>query len=164
MSGSGKARWSPRAISWRRSIRGPIRWPWSRTRASSRTTRALLDQAQADLKRYQTLGRQDSIARQQVEDQRFVVEQYQGTVKVDQGVIDNDKLNMAYCRITAPVSGRVGLRQVDPGNYVQLSDANGIVVLTQLDPISVIFTVARGQPAADHAAARRRGDAAGRRL
>ena len=103
----------------------------------------LLDQAQADLKRYQTLGRQDSIARQQVEDQRFVVEQYQGTVKVDQGVIDNDKLNMAYCRITAPVSGRAGLRQVDPGNYVQLSDPNGIVVLTQLDPISVLFTVAQ---------------------
>lgn len=103
----------------------------------------LLDQAQADLKRYQTLGRQDLIARQQVEDQRFVVEQYQGTVKVDQGVIDNDKLNMAYCRITAPVSGRAGLRQVDPGNYVQLSDPNGIVVLTQLDPISVLFTVAQ---------------------
>ena len=101
----------------------------------------LLDQAQGDLKRFELLGRQNSIAQQQVADQRFLVEQYQGTVKVDQGAIDNDKLNIAYCHIIAPVSGRVGLRQVDPGNYVQLSDANGLVVLTQLDPISVIFTV-----------------------
>jgi multidrug efflux system membrane fusion protein len=101
----------------------------------------LLDQAQADLKRYQTLGRQDSIAQQQVEDQRYLVQQYQGTVKADQGTTDNDRLNIAYCHIVAPVAGRVGLRQVDPGNYVQTTDANGIVVLTQLDPISVIFTV-----------------------
>lgn len=101
----------------------------------------LLDQARADLKRYQTLGRQDSIARQQVEDQQFLVEQYQGTVKADQGTIDNDKLNITYCHIIAPVTGRVGLRQVDPGNYVTPADTNGLVVLTQLDPISVIFTV-----------------------
>jgi multidrug efflux system membrane fusion protein len=101
----------------------------------------LLDQAQADLKRFQTLGRQDSIAQQQVDDQRFLVQQDQGLVKVDQGAIDNDRLNIAYCHIIAPVSGRVGLRQVDPGNYVQMTDVNGIVVLTQLDPISAIFTV-----------------------
>ena len=101
----------------------------------------LLDQSRADLKRYQTLGRQDSIARQQVEDQQFLVEQYQGTVKADQGTIDNDKLNITYCHIIAPVTGRVGLRQVDPGNYVMPADTNGLVVLTQLDPISVIFTV-----------------------
>ena len=62
-------------------------------------------------------------------------------MKVDQGAIDNDKLNIAYCHITAPVSGRVGLRQVDPGNYVQSSSTNGLVMLTQLDPISVIFSV-----------------------
>ncbi len=101
----------------------------------------VLAQAQSDLKRFELLGRQNSIAEQQVADQRFLVEQNQGTVKVDQGAIDNDKLNIAYCHIIAPVGGRVGLRQVDPGNYVQLSDANGLVVLTQLDPISVIFTV-----------------------
>ncbi len=101
----------------------------------------LLDQAQGDLKRYLTLGRQDSIAQQQVEDQRFLVQQYQGTVKVDQGAIDNDKLNIAYCHITAPVGGRVGLRQVDPGNYVQATSTSGLVMLTQLDPISVIFSV-----------------------
>ena len=101
----------------------------------------LLAQAQSDLQRFELLGRQNSIAQQQVADQRFLVEQYQGTVKVDQGAIDNDKLNIAYCHIIAPVGGGVGLRQVDPGNYVQNTDANGLVVLTQLDPISVIFTV-----------------------
>jgi len=101
----------------------------------------LLDQAQADLKRFQTLGRQDSIAQQQVEDQRFLVQQLQGTVKVDQGAIDNDKLNIAYCHIIAPVTGRVGLRLVDPGNYVQAFSTTGLVMLTELDPISVIFTV-----------------------
>ena len=101
----------------------------------------LLDQAQADLKRFQTLGRQDSIAQQQVEDQRFLVQQIQGTVKVDQGAIDNDKLNIAYCHIIAPVTGRVGLRLVDPGNYVQAFSTTGLVMLTELDPISVIFTV-----------------------
>jgi multidrug efflux system membrane fusion protein len=101
----------------------------------------LLDQARADLKRYQLLARQDSIAQQQVQDQQFLVEQYQGTVKADQGVVDNDRLNIAYCRITAPITGRVGLRLVDPGNYVQTSSTTGIAVLTQLDPISVIFTV-----------------------
>jgi multidrug efflux system membrane fusion protein len=102
----------------------------------------LLEQAQADLKRYLTLGRQDSIAQQQVEDQRFLVAQYLGTVKVDQGAIDTDKLNIGYCHITAPVSGRVGLRLVDAGNYVQSTGATGLVILTQLDPISVIFTIA----------------------
>jgi multidrug efflux system membrane fusion protein len=103
----------------------------------------LLDQAQSDLKRFETLGRQDSIAQQQVSDQRYLVQQFQGTVKADQGVIDNDKLNIAYCHIVSPVTGRVGLRQVDPGNYVQTSDTTGIVIVTQLDPISVIFTVAQ---------------------
>ena len=102
----------------------------------------LLDQAQADLKRFVTLGRQDSIAQQQVEDQRFLVQQDQGTVKVDQGAIDTDKLNIAYCHIIAPVAGRVGLRLVDAGNYVQTGSTGGLVILTQLDPISVIFTIA----------------------
>ena len=103
----------------------------------------LLDQAQSDLKRFETLGRQDLIAQQQVSDQRYLVQQFQGTVKADQGVIDNDKLNIAYCHIVSPVTGRVGLRQVDPGNFVQTSDTTGIVIVTQLDPISVIFTVAQ---------------------
>jgi multidrug efflux system membrane fusion protein len=101
----------------------------------------LLAQARADLARYQTLNRQDSISHQQVDDQVYLVQQYQGTVAADQGTIDNDKLNIAYCHIVAPADGRVGLRQVDQGNYVQTSDTNGIVVITTLQPISVIYTL-----------------------
>jgi multidrug efflux system membrane fusion protein len=101
----------------------------------------LLDQAKFDLIRYQTLLQQNSIARQTAEDQKFLVQQDEGTVRADQGLLEAQKVNLAYCHITAPVDGRVGLRQVDPGNYVQTSDTNGIVVLTQLQPISVIFSV-----------------------
>lgn len=101
---------------------------------------ALLATARLDLKRYQTLLSQDSIASQQVDTQASLVKQYEGTVKSDQANIDTYKLDLTYARITAPVSGRVGLRQVDPGNYVTPGDTNGIVVLTQLQPISVIFT------------------------
>lgn len=101
---------------------------------------ALLATARLDLKRYQTLLAQDSIASQQVDTQASLVKQYEGTVKSDQANIDTYKLDLNYARITAPVSGRVGLRQVDPGNYVTSGDTNGIVVLTQIDPISVIFT------------------------
>ena len=101
----------------------------------------LLDQAQADLKRYITLGRQDSISQQQIEDQKYLVAQYTGTVAVDQGTVASANLNLTYCHIIAPIDGQVGLRQVDQGNYVQTSDANGIVVLTLMHPISVIFSV-----------------------
>ena len=102
---------------------------------------ALLAQAKSDLERYQTLGRQDSIARQQVSDQQFLVQQDEGLVKEDQATIASSELNLTYCRITAPVSGRVGLRLVDPGNYVQTSGSTGLVVITQLQPISVIFVL-----------------------
>ncbi|NUY31232.1 MdtA/MuxA family multidrug efflux RND transporter periplasmic adaptor subunit [Paraburkholderia sp. JPY303] len=101
---------------------------------------ALLATARLDLKRYQTLLAQDSIASQQVDTQASLVRQYEGTVKADQANVDSFKLDLVYARITAPVSGRVGLRQVDPGNYVTSGLANGIVVITQLDPISVLFT------------------------
>ncbi|MBC8723102.1 MdtA/MuxA family multidrug efflux RND transporter periplasmic adaptor subunit [Paraburkholderia sp. 31.1] len=101
---------------------------------------ALLATARLDLKRYQTLLAQDSIASQQVDTQASLVRQYEGTVKSDQANIDSFKLDLVYARITAPVSGRVGLRQVDPGNYVTSGLTNGIVVITQLDPISVVFT------------------------
>ena len=101
----------------------------------------LLQQAQADLKRYQTLGRQDSIAQQQLEDQRYLVQQYTGTVQTDQGLVDTAKVNLAYCHIVSPIDGQAGLRQVDQGNYVQTSTASGIVVLTQMQPMSVIFSV-----------------------
>ncbi len=101
---------------------------------------ALLKEAQLDLERYRTLVKQDSIAKQQFDTQASLVQQYEGTVRSDQSQVDNAKLNLVYCHITAPVTGRVGLRQVDQGNYVQTSDTNGIVVITQLQPITVVFT------------------------
>jgi multidrug efflux system membrane fusion protein len=101
----------------------------------------LLAQAQMDQKRYETLAQQNSIARQQSEDQVFIVQQYVGSVKQDQGLVDAQALNIAYCRIVSPITGRVGLRLVDPGNYVQTSNSTGIAVITQLQPISVIFTL-----------------------
>ena len=102
---------------------------------------ALLKAAQTDLHRYQTLADQDSIARQQLDTQSALVQQYQGTVATDQALVANAKLNVDYCHITAPATGRLGLRQVDQGNYVQASDGTGLVVITQLQPITVIFTL-----------------------
>jgi multidrug efflux system membrane fusion protein len=103
---------------------------------------ALLQGAQVDLVRYQKLARQNSIAQQQADDQLYLVKQYEGTVKLDEAQVDNAKLNLVYCRITSPVTGKAGLRLVDVGNYVQTSSATGIVVLTQLQPITVVFPVA----------------------
>ncbi len=102
---------------------------------------ALLDQSKADLARYQTLAKQDSIAHQQADNQVFLVQQYQGAVTIDNAQIDSAKLNIAYCRIVSPIDGRAGLRQVDVGNYAQASDANGIVIITQIEPISITFTI-----------------------
>lgn len=102
---------------------------------------ALLENARLDLERYRTLFRQDSIAKQQLDTQEALVRQYTGAVKVDQAAIDTAKLQLSYCRIVAPVSGRLGLRQVDPGNIVRASDASGLVVITQLQPITVVFTI-----------------------
>jgi membrane fusion protein, multidrug efflux system len=101
---------------------------------------ALLKDAQIDLARYQKLNQQDSIARQQLDTQQSLVHQDEGTVQSDKGQIDATKLNLSYCRIVSPIDGRVGLRMVDPGNYVQTSDATGLVVITQMSPISVIFS------------------------
>jgi multidrug efflux system membrane fusion protein len=103
---------------------------------------ALLDAAQRDLERYQNLAKTNAIPRQQLDTQAALVLQYQGNVMTDQAQIDTAKLNIAYCHIVAPVSGRLGLRQVDQGNYVTAGDANGLVVITQLTPISVVFTTA----------------------
>ena len=102
---------------------------------------ALLKNSQVDLERYQTLYKQDSIAQQQLDTQEALVHQYEGAVKVDQGQIDNARLQLTYCRITAPITGRVGLRLVDPGNIVHAADTNGLLVITQMDPIAVIFTI-----------------------
>jgi multidrug efflux system membrane fusion protein len=101
----------------------------------------LLAQAKSDLARYLTLNRTDSISKQQVADQQYLVQQDTGTVQYDRATVDSSKLNLTYCHITSPVSGRVGLRLVDPGNYVQTSSSTGLVVVTQLQPISVIFVL-----------------------
>jgi membrane fusion protein, multidrug efflux system len=101
----------------------------------------LLAQAKSDLQRYITLGRQDSIAQQQVADQQFLVQQDEGLVKQEEGAVESAKVNLVYCHIVAPVTGRVGLRLVDPGNYVQTTDTTGLVVLTEIQPISVIFVL-----------------------
>jgi membrane fusion protein, multidrug efflux system len=101
---------------------------------------ALLSQAQGDLARFQQLAKQDSIAMQQVSDQIALVAQDKAAIAADQAMVKTAELNVAYTHIVSPVTGRVGLRLVDPGNYLQPSDANGIVVITQIDPISVVFT------------------------
>lgn len=106
---------------------------------------ALLANARLDLARYRTLYEQDSIAKQQVDTQASLVRQYEGAVKVDQSQVQNARLQLTYARVTAPISGRLGLRQVDPGNIVRASDANGLVVITQLQPITVVFTLPQDQ-------------------
>ena len=102
---------------------------------------AQLKNAQVDLERYRTLLAQDSISKQQVDTQEALVRQFQGTVASDQGAIDNARLQLTYSRITAPISGRVGLRQVDPGNMVHASDSNGLVTIAQVKPMTVIYPV-----------------------
>lgn len=102
---------------------------------------ALLESAKVDLDRYRTLQGQDSIAKQQVDDQAALVHQYDGVVLTDRGSVESARLNLSWTHITAPISGRVGLRQVDVGNVVHAADANGVVVLTQTQPINVTFAV-----------------------
>ncbi len=106
---------------------------------------ANLDNARVDLERYQKLVAQNAIPEQQLATQKAVVTQDEGIVKSDQAQIDSAKLNLIYCNITSPISGRVGLRLVDPGNIVHATDTNGLLVITQVDPISVIFTVAEDE-------------------
>jgi multidrug efflux system membrane fusion protein len=106
---------------------------------------ALLKNAKVDLDRYKTLLNQQAIPEQQYATQEALVSQYEGTIKTDQAAIDSAKLNLIYCHVTSPIEGRVGLRLVDPGNIVHASDANGLLVITQMDPISVIFTIAEDQ-------------------
>ncbi|MGH8461479.1 MAG: MdtA/MuxA family multidrug efflux RND transporter periplasmic adaptor subunit [Stenotrophobium sp.] len=102
---------------------------------------ALLQTAQLDLQRYTTLFAQDSIAKQQLDTQASLVKQDEGAIKTDQAQIDNAKLQLVYAHVTAPASGRLGLRQVDPGNIVSTTDTNGIVIITQLKPITVVFSL-----------------------
>ena len=104
--------------------------------------KALLENAYIDLKRYQMAYSKNAIPKQQLDTQVALVHQDEGIVKLDQGVLDNARVQLAYCHITSPISGRVGLRLVDPGNIVHATDTTGMLVINQVQPISVIFSVA----------------------
>ena len=106
---------------------------------------AALENARIDLARYQQLAPQKAIPEQQLATQQATVHQDEGVVKLDEGQIESAKVNLAYCKIAAPVTGRIGLRLVDPGNIVHAADTNGLVVITQMDPISAIFTISEDQ-------------------
>jgi multidrug efflux system membrane fusion protein len=104
--------------------------------------RALLDNARRDLTRYQSLMDPDAVPKQQIDTQASLVAQLQGTVQADEGQLANARLQVQYARVTAPISGRVGLRLVDPGNIVHAADTNGLLVITQVQPIAVMFAIA----------------------
>ena len=103
---------------------------------------ALLKNAQVDLERYRVLFEEDSIPKQLLDTQHATVNQYEGNIKSDQAQIDNAKLQLVYSRITAPITGRIGLRLVDQGNIVHANDSGGLAVITQLQPIAVVFNIA----------------------
>lgn len=102
---------------------------------------ALLDNAKVDLARYQTLVAQNSVAKQQLDTTKSLVAQYEGTVLSDQAQVEAAQVNLDYTTITSPITGRVGLRKIDEGNYIAAGDSTGIVVITQMEPISVVFTL-----------------------
>jgi len=106
---------------------------------------AVLNEAKIDLERYQQAFTRNAIAKQQLDDQQQVVLQDEGTVKNDEGMLANAKVNLVYTHITAPIAGRVGLRLIDPGNIVQANSTTSLVVITQLQPITVIFSIAEDQ-------------------
>lgn len=119
----------------------PYRAALDQTEGQLARDQALLRNAEVDVIRYRNLVAEDSIARQTLDTQESLVRQYRATVKIDQAMVETARLNLDYCRITSPIDGRVGLRQVDVGNYVQTGDAGGIVVVTQMRPITVAFTI-----------------------
>ena len=105
----------------------------------------LAKNASVDLIRYQKLLALNAIPEQQYATQRATVDQDEGTVRNDQGLVDAAKLNVAYCHIVAPITGVVGLRLVDPGNIIHAADTNGMIVIAQVQPISVIFPISEDQ-------------------
>jgi len=122
----------------------PYRLALAQAEANLTRDESQLNLARVDLHRYQVLLSQDSIARQQVDTQAATVKQQEGIVAADRAAIGTARLNLHYTSITAPVAGRIGLRQADIGNYVSPGDANGIAVITQTDPIDVSFAVPQG--------------------
>jgi membrane fusion protein, multidrug efflux system len=124
---------------------GPYQAALTQAQGSLIRDQALLANARIDLGRYEILVPQQAIPEQMLATQRALVTQDEGIVKLDEGQVESAKVNLAYCKITAPVSGRIGLRLVDSGNIVHAADTNGLVVITQMDPISVIFTISEDQ-------------------
>ncbi len=111
---------------------------------------ALLENAHIDLRRYQDLTKQDAIPHQQLDTQESLVRQYEASVRADQASIDSARLQLSYCRITAPVSGQIGLRLIDAGNIVHAGDVNGLVTIAQMQPISALFSLPQDQLPALH--------------
>ncbi len=107
--------------------------------------RAQLRNAEIDLQRYRGLFAEDSIARQTLDTQEALVNQYRGTLKANQASVDEARLNLQFCQIRAPIAGRLGLRQVDAGNLISAADTSGLVVITQVQPINVLFSLAEPQ-------------------
>ncbi len=119
----------------------PFQATLAQNQAQEEHDEALLENAQIDLQRYQTLWKQDSIPQQTLATQQALVKQDQGTVDLDKAQIVATQLNITYCNVTSPIDGRVGLRLVDEGNQVHAADANGLLVITQIQPITVVFTI-----------------------
>jgi multidrug efflux system membrane fusion protein len=103
---------------------------------------AILANAKVDLERYRVLYAENSVPKQQLDTQAATVNQYEAIVKADEGAIESAKLNLTYAHITSPITGRIGLRNVDPGNIVHAADQNGLAVITQLQPITIVFNIA----------------------
>ncbi len=119
----------------------PYQAALEQAKGNLRHDEALLADAKLDLTRYEALVKEDSIASQQLDTQRALVDQYEGSIQADQGAVATATVNLQYTHIVSPVTGRVGLRQVDQGNYVTPGDANGIVVINQVQPITVLFSI-----------------------
>jgi multidrug efflux system membrane fusion protein len=124
---------------------GPYRAALTQAEGQLMRDQAALENARIDLVRYQQLVPLKAIPEQQLATQQATVHQDEGVVKLDEGQIESAKVNLAYCKIAAPATGRIGLRLVDPGNIVQTADTNGLLVITQMDPISAIFTISEDQ-------------------
>lgn len=119
----------------------PYRIALSEAEGQLQQNTAQLRNAELKLQRYQTLFKQDSIARQELDSQQALAQQYKGTIRIDQARVDNARLQLSYTTITAPISGRIGLRQVDAGNMIRAGDSTGLAVITQVKPISVLFSI-----------------------
>jgi multidrug efflux system membrane fusion protein len=123
--------------------------------------KGVLAQAKMDLERYQIAWSRNAIAKQQLDDQAKLVEQDEGLVKADEGTVESDQVQLAFCHITSPISGRVGLRLVDPGNIVTANSTTALVVVTQVQPITVVFTISEDDLPQVEAAMKREGKRSG---